>query len=338
MRAYRRRSIGWLGALWVGAALAACGGAGGERDASEGSTSAGGERASAIPSGPPPSYLAAGTKVVGRIDVARIRRSPLAPDIASALRSSATWQALAGSSGLDPVQDLDAILIGGDAVYTDRRVVVLRHPRTEAEVRDRILRMAVDRGAQPVWRDLGGGLAATSWPMEGSSVPVSLVITGEHELVLAPDDELDRIASVARDHAARRQGRDVAIEPHLADFRATEIGTFTFDVPLPARQGYPEPPARSRFALDEGPTGEAMISAHAEFDTEAQAIAAEQYVSQQAQYWSQQMMVRAIGMHRPLEQARIVRQGEQLDLATSLTAEELRRALGLMALSQLQGS
>src|SRR5690606_27443743 len=140
----------------------------------------------------------------------------------------------------------------------------LRHPHTEAEVRQRLLAMAIDRGAAPAWRDVEG-LAAIAWPMERTSVTYSLVITAPHELVLAPDDDLERIAAVARDHASRRApGSDTVLEPQLTSARATEIATVTIGVPLPGRDGYPAPPQRTRVDVDEREDGAAVIAIRAE--------------------------------------------------------------------------
>ena len=321
-------------AFWWGLAALVAVGCGGEaRDGTAGDVTAGGEVADGRPVGPPPSYLPLGHAVRMRIDVARIRRSPIAPDISSAIRASATWQALAGSSGADPIQDFDAILVGADELYTNRRVVVLRTPHDEATVREVVLRMAEGQGTTaPQWREVEG-LAVVGWPMPRSDVPYSLAITGPHELVLAPDDDLARIAAVSREHAARRTG-DESIEPHLV-MRPSEISTMIVGVPLPAYEGYPEPPQRLHAEIDEREDGAAVIAIHTEFADEARASAGRAWVEQQSAYYAQQMMVRAIGMNRPLEELRITQTGAALDLGTSLTTEELRRALGLMALSQL---
>ncbi|MDQ3035441.1 MAG: hypothetical protein M3Y87_23755 [Myxococcota bacterium] len=322
--------------LWFAVAVGCGGGGAGEAEPSAAETSGGEATAiAAAPSGPPLSFLPQGTKVVARLDMARVRRSPIASDISSAIRATETWQRLAGTSGIDPVQDFDAMLVGGDALYTDRRVVVIRHPRTEAEVRQRILAMAIDRGAAPEWREVFG-LPAVPWPMPRSSVSYSLVITAPNELVLAPDDDLERIAAVARDHAARRPARSTAaIEPQLAAMRAAEIATIVLDVPPPARAGYPEPPQHTLVEVDESAAGDAVIAIHSEFESEAQASAAHAWLRQQVQFYSGQMMVRAIGMNRPLEEARFALDGTRLALGTHLTPDELRRLLGMLALSQL---
>lgn len=320
-------------------ALLAVGCGGGEAEAPEATETSGGETAvaePAAPTGPPLSYLPASARVVARLDMARVRRSPLSTDIASAIRSTTTWQRLAGGSGIDPVQDFDAILVGADELYTDRRVVVLRHPRTEAEVRERLLAMAIDRGAAPQWREVGG-LPAISWPMDRVSVPYSLVITAPHELVLAPDDDLERIATVAHDHAARREAGagEGALEPQLTSARETEIATLTIGVPLPAREGYPAPPQRTRVDVDERADGAAVIAIRADFASDTEAGAARQWLDAMRAQYAQQTMVRAIGMHRPLEEASVALDGTQLAFGTHFTTDELRRVLGLMALSQL---
>lgn len=333
----RRARFGALPSLAL-ALLIGCGGgaepserAGGRADSAGGEAQARAPR----PSGPPMSYLPQGTKVVARLDMSRVRRSPLGPDIASAIRATETWQRLAGSSGLDPVRDFDAILVGADAIYTHRRVVVLRTPHTEAEVRQRVLALAIDRGAPPEWREVGG-LSVISWPMPRVDVPYSLVLTAPHELVLAPDDDLARIAEVASDHALRRaQGSDAPIEPELVAMREREIATVSVGVPLPGREGYPQPPDRTRIEVDESETGDAVIAIHTEFTDEARASAAHAWLLEQARYWAGQTMVRAIGMNRPLEEARVARAGAEVDVGTHLTSDELRRLLGLMALSQL---
>jgi hypothetical protein len=316
------------------ALVSACGGGTEPSIAPSGDPTAGAEGPSR-PTGPPPSFLAPGTRVRVRIDVARIRRSPLATDLASALRSSTTWQAFAGGSGTDPIQDFDAFLVGSEGLDSERWIVVIRHPHSDAEVRRRLLQTAVDRGTQLAWREVNG-FAAIAWPT-ASRVPHSLVLTGEQELVLAPDDELERIASVARDHAVRRSRGETQLEPELA-MREDEIATLVLDLPLPRRDGYPDPPDRTRVAVDEIQNGAIRIALRAEFASESAARAGYDWLRAQVQYWSGLIVLRAIGLHRPLEEARIALSGNAVDVEATLTVEEARRVLQFWALSQSMGS
>lgn len=303
---------------------------------------------------PPLSYLPPGTTVIARVDFTRLRQSAIAADVSSAIRASETFQQLAGGSGLDPVQELDSMLIGADALYTDRRIVVMRHQRTDAEIRARVLALAVDRGASPEWQEVNG-VAAIGWPLEPTAArvasaglaatdphpvtPYLLVITGAHELVLAPSDELPRIAEVARDHAARR-GAELhrVVEPALNAMRPLELGTASMSTPPPGRAGYPEPPQSFRLVLDHDETGDLHVALDSQFATEQEASAAERWLMERIAFYAGQMMVRAMGMNRPLEEAQLAREGTRLDLRTRLTTEELRRVFGLLALSQMSAS
>jgi hypothetical protein len=60
--------------------------------------------------------------VLARLDMARVRRSPVAADVESAMVATQTWQNLAGGSGIRPVQDLDVMVLGADGVYANGRV------------------------------------------------------------------------------------------------------------------------------------------------------------------------------------------------------------------------
>ena len=325
-----RRTSMWL---WCSLSLAlACGGPSSGSPA--GDVTAGGEGDTAArPSGPPSSFLGEEVRVVARLDMARVRRSPLATDLGSAIRGTEAWQRLAGTSGVDPVADFDFILLGADALYTDRRVAVLRTPHTEAEIRARVLAMAIDGGAPPAWREVEG-FSVVSWPNRGS-VPTSLVLTGAHEMVLAPDDSLPRILAVARDHAARRNAPEDCIEPRMVARSPAEVSTVLVDMPLPARAGYPVPPQRTRVELDEGASGATVVAIHAEFSNDPEAEAAHAWATSQARAFASQPLVRMTGMNRPLETAQFALRGPALDIGAAFTVEEMRRLLGLMALQQM---
>lgn len=289
----------------------------------------------ATPTGPPPSFLVMPSRVFARVDVARIRSSPLAPDIASAIRSTQSWQTYAGSSGIDPIQTFDAIVVGADAVYADRRTILLRHTQTDAEVRDVILRMSVARGGAPTWTEEGG--LAVAQPPQTLTVPHAVVLTAEHEVVLTPVDDVGRVAGIAHDQAARRAVPTDAIDPSLA-FAPNEVVVAHVDEPPPRRPGWPEPPQRYDLWVVEDPATHGVeVRFHGDFDTAEHAHASREWVASQAQYYASQMLVRAAGLNRPLEALELTETGTALDGRTTFTLEEMRRALGAMALMQLSG-
>lgn len=324
-----RRS--WLAALLL---LSSCGPSPVlEAHEEEGTT--GGEEASTTPTGPPPSFLVMPTRVFARIDVARIRASPLGPDISSAIRSTQSWQTYAGSSGIDPIASFDAIVIGADAVYADRRTILLRHTQTDAQVRDAILRMSVARGGAPTWSDVDGLPVAV--PPQTLTVPHSVVMTAPHEVVLTPSDDVTRVAGIAHEQTARRATPEDAMDPSLA-FAPNEIIVAHVEEPPARRAGWPEPPQRYDVWVTEDPATHGVeLRFHGDFDTPEHCHASREFVAQQAAYYGSQMLVRAAGLNRPLDALELTETGTALDGRTTLTLDELRRALGAMALMQMSG-
>lgn len=319
--------------LYALALLAACGGNPETETPAERETTAGGEAPAAeVPAGPPATFLSPDTKVVVRLDISRMRRSPLAEDVAAAIRSTQLWQEMASRGGIDAIEDFDLVLIGANAIYTDRRILVIRTTRSEAEIRERVLAMSVQETPAPDWRDIDG-YPAISWPMAQSDVPHSIVLTASHEIVLAPDDELPRIAQVARDHASRRPEPEAIIEPHLA-MRESEYATLLLDVPLPRRPEYPQSPTTTHIEVDELADG-AEFRIDASFADEEQAIAGETWVNNLIHRFASSPVVQLMGMSRPLETAIVTRTTTRLSITANLTTEELRRALGMVALAQI---
>lgn len=295
----------------------------------------GGEQTTTVAVGPPPSFLVMPARVFVRIDVARIRASPIGPDISSAIRSTESWQRYAGSSGIDPIEAFDAIVIRADAVYADRRTILLRHTQTDAQVREAILRMSVARGGAPTWTEVDG-LPVVA-PPQTLVVPHSVVLTAEHELVLTPEDDVARVAAIAREQASRRTSPGDPIDPMLA-FLPNEIIVAHVDEPPARRAGTPEPPLRYDVWLVEDPATHGVeLRFHGDFDTPEHCHQSREWVAQQAAYYGSQMLVRAAGLNRPLEALELTENGTALDGRTTFTMDELRRALGALALMQMSG-
>lgn len=288
----------------------------------------------AAPSGPPPSYLPEGHRVLARLDMARVRRSPVAADVESAMVATQTWQNLAGGSGIRPVQDLDSLVVGADGVYANRRVAVLRYVGTEAMVRERLLALSVARSLPLTWSEVDGFAVATM-PV-ALPVPHSVVLTASHEIVICPTDEVARIAAVARDHATRRgASADAILEPQLT-FAAGELATMISNEAMEGRQGYPTPPQSYRLhAMEDDASHQLFLYFHGEFATEADAQAALDWAQANARQYASEFIVRGAGLNRPLEALTGTRQGTVVDLQTNMTSEEVRRGLGAAALLQM---
>ena len=58
-----------------------------------------------------PSRIPPGAQLALRVDMKRVRASPLAPDVTRFLQGVPDWQLLLAGSGIDPVADLDRLLV-----------------------------------------------------------------------------------------------------------------------------------------------------------------------------------------------------------------------------------
>jgi hypothetical protein len=326
----------------LGVALAltsACGGEEPPPPAPAEAPTAGGEAVAAAPAepvGPPQSYVTDGDTVVMRVDMARVRDSALSADIASLVRSYPTWRELLGSSGIDPVRDFDRVLVAAPSAVTGRGTMLIRHHLSDADIREAVLSMSVDRGTQPAWREVGG-FDVVDWPAE-TDPPRVVVLTGPGELVVTTPNDLDRVVAVAADHRTRRAGEEL-VEPALQLGDGTIATVVAEQLTEYARRRMRHPPEAFEVVLrDDGEEGRLRLRAQGTYADAETAEAARSYYLEQRDFYAEQMLVRAVGLDRPLREATIEADGARVDVSASFTEEEIQRVLGLVALGQLGGS
>ncbi|MFK7988769.1 MAG: hypothetical protein AB8I08_22305 [Sandaracinaceae bacterium] len=291
-----------------------------------------------VPTGPAPSFMGANHTVVMRLDMTRVRASAISDDIAGLVRSYPTWQELLGNSGIEPVRDFERVLVSAPGGMAGESVMVLRHNMTEARVREAVLSMAVEGAAPPAWRQ-EDGFDVVDWPAQ-TEVPRVVVISAEHELIVATPGELARILEVAADHRLRRGANaDAIIEPQLQLPTGTIVTVSATEVSSSVASRLPHPP--QAFALevtdDQAEEGRMQLDAQADYADAAAAEAARSWVAGQRDQYAGHMMVRAVGLDRVLREAEIGAEGTQVQLGASFTEEELQRVIGLLALLQIGG-
>ncbi|HJL14856.1 MAG TPA: hypothetical protein RMH99_04320 [Sandaracinaceae bacterium LLY-WYZ-13_1] len=332
-----RRASPWM-LVWIAAVgLAACGGeAPAPRAAAADAPTAGDEAAPepAAPVGPPRSYVADEDTIVVRVDMARVRASSISSDIGSLVRSYPTWQRLLGRSGIDPVRDFDRVLVSAPTAITDRATMVIHHRLSGADVREAVLNMAVAEGEQPAWREVGG-FDVVDWPAP-TDPPRVVILSGPSEFVVTTPDDLERVIAVASDHRARRRG-DETVEPALVLEDGTVATVVAEEMSEYGRSRMRHAPEAFEVVLRDDAEAEGHLRLRARgtyADADAASAAARYYVTQRNEY-AGNMMVRAVGLDRPLREATIEAEGNRLDVTAAFTEEEIQRVLGLVALGGL---
>lgn len=326
-----------LGFLALAGVAVACGGPEAVEPLPPEETAGAEELPPPVPTGPPESYIADEHTVVLRVDLARVRESGLSNDIGSLIRSYPMWRDLLGTSGLDPIRDFDRVLVAAPAVVTGRSVLLIQHHLSDARIREAVLAMAVDRGARPTWRQVEG-FDVVDWPAD-TDPPRLVVVAGPHELVVTTQEDLAMVLAVARDHALRRSADEI-IEPALTldDGVVATIVAAQMGDAIRSRLQHPPESFQLTVRDDLETPGRMLLAARGGYADTAAAEAARTYFVGQRDFYAGQMLVRAVGLDRPLREAVLTAEGPELTLDANFTEEEVQRVLGLLALGQLGGS
>jgi hypothetical protein len=288
----------------------------------------GGLEAPGIGSGPPVAFLPAGAQIALRIDMDRIRSSPLGDDVRALLRVVPDWQALLGESGIDPVRDLSRVLVATPTLRRETIVVAGRLSPEAADPRSIAEALATSRGVAIEWRD-EAGVPATAWPSpDPTEREVALV--GERHFVIARPQDLPRVLAIA---AARRTRRG-PIEESAADallsmgegeglsVEVENVAAFTRRSPCPVAQ-------RLRVGVVETADG-ADVRGEARFATADEATEARECLGQLAERASRNVIVALYGLDGPLERLDLAADGTTLRVETAVRTSELRVVMNLL--------
>lgn len=291
------------------------------------------EPAPEVPTGPPLSYVDPSYTVVMRLDMERVRASSLSGEISAQVRSYETWRDLLGASGIDPVRDFDRVLATAPASVVGESILLVRHNMTNARVREAVLNMSVERSTRPEWRQMDG-FDVVDWPAD-TDPPRVVVLTAENELVVTTPGMLERVIAVAHDHRLRREA-DETVEPELELAERTIATVMVSELTERTRARIQHPPQSFEVELtdDAEEQGRLHIRANGEYPDAAQAEAARAYFADQRDFYAGQMLVRAVGLDRPLREAEIDAEGTTLSGRASFTEEEVERVFGLLAAMQ----
>ncbi|MCC7541434.1 MAG: hypothetical protein IT379_34775, partial [Deltaproteobacteria bacterium] len=192
----------------------------------------------------------------------RVRASSLAPDLRAMLVAIPDWRNLVGGSGMDPVADLDALVVATPNPWDARRLaVVARYAVEDARLEEMIAAAQRASGgeAQPIVEQ-DGIRVAPGLVSDGTERNVALL--GDRTLALARPTELPRLLATARARAARRGGDVPSAAEALSSLFETQgaasdapVAVLEADGVRRFMQGRQGIPTSARFVVTEGPDG-----------------------------------------------------------------------------------
>lgn len=286
------------------------------------------------------SRIPAGAQLAVRIDLATVRASPLADDVRRFLMAIPDWQLILEGSGLDPLDDLDRLLIASPNLQRAQMVMAGRHAHaSEGEdgsgyVREVVARFGAARGAATPWRT-EHGLPVAPWPNEDVTARVVALVGPRHFVLCRPED-LQRVLSIARAREERAQGdddlEDASGPEALLAMGAGEALSFEAEGARRfVRGGDPTLfPASLRAAARPIDDGRVNLRASARFEDEDEAQRALEYWGDQRERLAEQTMIRLLGFASLLRSTRLEREGRTLEVDATLTASQMRAILGFL--------
>lgn len=135
------------------------------------------------------------------------------------------YRTVLGRMAIEPITELESILITGSGVLVDDSTMLLRLVPGGGVIRERML---LAENQQLNWAT-SDGFVTVRWPSESGCVRRAIFVA-PHEVVLSPVSSLERALEVAHTHRAHSPEGDL-VEPYL-DFAEGELGRiWTDDMP-----------------------------------------------------------------------------------------------------------
>lgn len=282
-----------------------------------------------------PARIPAGAQLALRLDMGRLRQSVVANDVRALIAAVPDWQELLGGSGIDPLNDLERVLIATPNMRRSRIMVAGRHVHDGAFTRAAVERMATAHGASSSW-STQEGVQVAPWANDGNT-PRVLAMLSEHHFTISRAEDLAVALAMTQARAARdaegegledAEGPDVLLSMGPNEGLSLEVeGVHAF-----LQTGNPDViPLRGRLAIREVGPRIVAIDGLAVFPSEQAATDAIAYWTRQRDAALQSFAVRMVLGNRVsvLQSFTFTAEGERVMIRGRATADDVRYGLDL---------
>jgi hypothetical protein len=274
-----------------------------------------------------PSRIPPGAHLALRVDMKRVRESPLGPDVTSFLRGVPDWQLLLEGSGIDAVADLDRLLVATPNLQRSKLVLAGRHRRDANFARDSVKRLARSRGKVVHWQRLHG-VAIARW-YNRDQTPRAIALLSKHHFSITRRQDLKRVLAMTKARELRdakkegliaARGPDALLSMGPGEAISLEIeGLHRFVI-----GSVKHVPIRFRMALRETGPDEIAVSAIATYASESDARAASIYWKKVAAFYSQQLIMTLAGFGKTLRRMDLEPEEDRIQISFTLNADQIR--------------
>ncbi|NOY93317.1 MAG: hypothetical protein GXP55_19195, partial [Deltaproteobacteria bacterium] len=274
-----------------------------------------------------------GAQLAIRLNMERIRSSPLASEVRRLLTAIPDWHALLDGSGIDPMADLDRLLLASPNLQRDRLVLAGKHHRDQAYAVSAAQRLAASQHATTAFREQDG-VRVAPWRNPDPTRRV-IALAGEHYFIICRPADLPRVLALMRVRA-RDQRTDAGVpvmsaadallamlDDELMSFEVEGARRFV-------RAGRVEAmPLAARLSVRQTEAG-VQITGQGRFEDAEQARAAREFWAGQVESLARNPMIALVGLATPLRRLSFRVEGERVHFETSLSTGQVRLLLGYL--------
>jgi hypothetical protein len=300
--------------------------------------------ADTFPVSPPtlsgPARIPPGAQLALRVDLRRVRESPLGRDVRAFLRGVPDWQLLLDGSGIDPVADLDRLLVATPNLQRSKLVLAGRHRRGEGFARKSVKQLARSRGKSVRWQRRFGVPTAAWHNLD--QTPRTIALLSSKHFSISRKQDLERVLAMAKARELRdskkeglvaargpdallSMGPDEAISLEVEGVHRFVIGSIR------------HVPTRVRLAVRETGADEATVSVLATYESNEHAKEASVYWKRVATFYSQQLIMTLAGFGKTLRRMDFTPEENRIQVSFTLNADQIRFILSY-AEGRLRGS
>ena len=274
-------------------------------------------------------YAPPGAQLALRLDLVRLRQSPLAQEVRAVLAAVPDWQALLDGSGIEPLDDLERLLIASPNLQRDRLVMSGRYVGDETKVREAVARMAAARGETVRWRR-ERGFDVARWPNPDTTERV-IALVGPQSFTITRTEDLPRVIGVARERrreaerAAQAAGTPVPDDAEaLLSMAEGEVLSLEIEGARAFVRGPVDNiPERVRAAVRELPNARVEVVADGTFESAEQASAGRDFWDRMRASYARNALVSLVGLGSALDEATLTVEGDTLHFRTELTLRQI---------------
>ncbi|MFM2419433.1 MAG: hypothetical protein RL385_4156 [Pseudomonadota bacterium] len=271
-----------------------------------------------------------GAQIAIRVDMDRIRSSVVAADVRALLAAIPDFRALLEGSGIDPVNQLDRLLIATPNLQREKVVIAGRFLGDVEAVEGAVQALADARGIAAPWTRTAG-VATAPWANRDATERVIALVGPQHFVIARPTD-LPRVLAIAATRKVRgaKKGKDrehpadalLSMEPMEGlSLEVEGVGQFV----RKGRQGIPR---TLRLSATEESQERVAVRAHLQFEDDLQAQAGLTFWEGARKSYARNPLIALLGLGAPLNDAELTQQGSSVDAAITLSADQTRLILG----------